>query len=203
MPKHVITNQIQSFLETFGGQLNSLESRIRTFCKFTESQIARRDGIQKTKFFARWKSSIQFEAQRREFVQNQKQTINQTEQCFSEYVKSLECYDNELKKIVQERDELKDNLAGVNLDRTAKYKFLGASLIILNNMEKIQKRTMAKEAFNKWRFSQSVGKIAEKAFNKILELNHRHSNQRFESACFLLTKSVGKIIKKDAVERIS
>ena len=62
---------------------------------------------------------------------------------------------------------------------------------------------MAKEAFNKWRFSQSVGKIAEKAFNKILELNHRHSNQRFESACFLLTKSVGKIIKKDAIERIS
>ena len=45
VPKHVITNQIQSFLETFGGQLNSLESRIRTFCKFTESQIARRDGI--------------------------------------------------------------------------------------------------------------------------------------------------------------
>ena len=58
-------------------------------------------------------------------------------------------------------------------------------------------------AVNKWRFSQSVGKIAEKAFNKILELNHRHSNQRFEAACFLLTKSVGKIMKKDAVDRIS
>lgn len=48
-----------------------------------------------------------------------------------------------------------------------------------------------------------MGKIAEKAFNKILELNHRHSNQRFTAACFLLTKSVGKIMKKDAVERIS
>lgn len=43
---------------------------------------------------------MQFEAQRREFANNQKQTINQTEQCFSEYVKSLENYDNELKKIV-------------------------------------------------------------------------------------------------------
>ena len=104
---------------------------------------------------------------------------------------------------MQEREELKENLASVNLDRTAKYKFLGASLIILQNMEKLQKRTQQKEAFNKWRFSQSVSRIAEKAFNKILELNHRHSNQRFESACFLLTKSVGKIIKKDAFGHIS
>lgn len=94
-------------------------------------------------------------------------------------------------------------MASVNLDRTAKYKFLGASLIILSSVERIQRRTQAQEAFNKWRFSHSVGKIAEKAFNKILELNHRHSSQRFDSACFLLTKSVGKIIKKDAIERIS
>lgn len=45
VPKNVITNQIQTFLETFGGQLNSLESRLRTFCKFTDSAIVRRDGI--------------------------------------------------------------------------------------------------------------------------------------------------------------
>ena len=83
---------------------------------------------------------MQFENQKNEFVKNQKQTINQTEQCFSEYVKSLECYDLELKKIVQEREELKENLQTVNLDRTAKYKFLGASLIILNHMERISKR---------------------------------------------------------------
>ena len=51
VPANVITNQVQSFLETFGAQLTSLESRIRTFCKFAESAIARRDGIQKTKYF--------------------------------------------------------------------------------------------------------------------------------------------------------
>ena len=145
---------------------------------------------------------MQFENQKNEFVKNQKQTINQTEQCFSEYVKSLECYDLELKKIVQEREELKENLQTVNLDRTAKYKFLGASLIILNHMERISKRWQRQDAFNKWRYGQSVRKIAEKAFNKILELNHRHSNQRFDSACFLLTKSLGKIVKKDAIDRI-
>jgi len=70
---------------------------------------------------------------------------------------------------------MKENLASVNLDRTAKYKFLGASLIILNNMERIQKRNAQRDAFSKWRYSQSVNKIAEKAFNKILELNHKHS----------------------------
>ena len=54
-----------------------------------------------------------------------------------------------------------------------------------------------------WRNGQTVAKIAEKAFNKILELNHKHSSQRFESACFLMTKSIGKLIKKDAIDRIS
>jgi len=87
--------------------LNSLKSHIRTFCKFTDSSITRRDSIKKTKYFQEWKTSVQLESQRRQFVQNQKQTINQTEQCFSEYVKSLESYDNELKKIVIEREELK------------------------------------------------------------------------------------------------
>ena len=77
---------------------------------------------------------------------------------------------------MSERDELKDNLASVNLDRTAKYKFLGASLVILASMERVQKRMQVTDAFNKWRYGQSIGKIAEKAFNKILELNHRHSN---------------------------
>jgi hypothetical protein len=48
-----------------------------------------------------------------------------------------------------------------------------------------------------------VGKIAETAFNKILELNHRHSNQRFSSACFLLTKSIGRVMTRDAVQKIS
>ena len=62
---------------------------------------------------------------------------------------------------------------------------------------------MKRNALTRWRQSQSVSKIAEKAFNKILELNHRHSSQRFESACFLLTKSVGKILKKEAIEKIS
>ena len=101
IPRNVLTNQIQTFLENFGSQLNSLESRIRTFCKFTETAVAKRDGICKTRYFQRWKTGIILEDQKREFVHNQKVTINQTEQAFNEYIKSLECYDNELKKLVQ------------------------------------------------------------------------------------------------------
>eukprot|EP00354_Favella_ehrenbergii_P001330 CAMPEP_0170451388 /NCGR_PEP_ID=MMETSP0123-20130129/649_1 /TAXON_ID=182087 /ORGANISM="Favella ehrenbergii, Strain Fehren 1" /LENGTH=76 /DNA_ID=CAMNT_0010713069 /DNA_START=967 /DNA_END=1197 /DNA_ORIENTATION=- len=70
-------------------------------------------------------------------------------------------------------------------------------------MERIRRRGDLQGALQRWRNNQSVSKIAEKAFNKILELNHKHSRQRFESACFLMTKSVGKLIKKDAMERIS
>jgi hypothetical protein len=40
------------------------------------------------------------------------------------------------------------------------------------------------------------------AFNKLLEMNHRHSSRRFSTACFLLEKSVGRIIKRDGMECI-
>ena len=44
--------------------------------------------------------------------------------------------------------------------------------------------------------------IAESAFNKLLELNHRHSQRRFTTACYLLERSVGKIVKRDGLECI-
>jgi hypothetical protein len=42
VPRNVLTPQIQSFLESFSAQLNQLESKIRVFCKFTESAISKR-----------------------------------------------------------------------------------------------------------------------------------------------------------------
>ena len=110
----------------------------------------------------------------------------------------MECYDNELKKLVEEKEDMEKNYNQMNIDRTAKYKFLGAALILMNNMERVSRRTKLKSALKTWKYNQSVQKIAEKAFNKILELNHRHSQQRFGAACFLLEKSIGKTIKRDA-----
>ena len=45
-------------------------------------------------------------------------------------------------------------------------------------------------------------KIAETAFNKLLELNHRHSQRRFNTACFLLERTIGKAVKRDGLECI-
>ena len=77
--------------------------------------------------------------------------MHQTEATFKEYVKSLESYDTELKKLAREREELKEDLARVNIDRTAKYKFLGAALMLANNLERANKRNQKQIAFNRWR----------------------------------------------------
>ena len=104
-------------------------------------------------------------------------------------------------------------LLEVKVDRAAKYKFLGAALILLRSMEKRQLRLKMRAMFTRWKYNQRVSKvsktptktlqIAESAFNKLLELNHRHSQRRFATACYLLERSVGKIIKRDGLESIS
>lgn len=72
VPKNVLTPAIQTFLEGFSSQLNQLESRLRTFCKFTESAIAKKAGIRTSKAFATWKSNIVFDNIREEYETNQK-----------------------------------------------------------------------------------------------------------------------------------
>lgn len=62
--------------------------------------------------------------------------MHQNEQCFHEYVKSLESYDSELKKLLELKEEADRELYEVKLDRTAKYKYLGAALILLKGMER-------------------------------------------------------------------
>ena len=42
----------------------------------------------------------------------------------------------------------------------------------------------------KWQYNVSIRKIAETAFNRVLELNHRHSKARFKTAVFLLQSLV-------------
>jgi len=63
--------------------------------------------------------------------------------------------------------------------------------VLLRHMLKQQSNKKLKESFTKWKFQLKVSKVAESAFNKILELNHRHSEKRFHSACYLLEKSIG------------
>lgn len=75
VPKNVLTPQIQSFLESFSSKLTELETKLRTFCKFTESVISKHDAVRISKMFARWKTHVAFENKQEQFNTTQKATI--------------------------------------------------------------------------------------------------------------------------------
>lgn len=164
VPRNVLTPPISSFLESFGSQLNQLESRLRTFCKFTEGAIAKKVSIRMSKAFLRWKNNIEFEVIRDEYETNQKQTIQQNEQCFNEYMSSLDCYDQELKKMVAIKEETDKELIEIKIDRVAKYKFLGAALILIKNMERRHSRMKTRQMFSKWKYSHNISKVSQHGF---------------------------------------
>lgn len=62
--------------------------------------------------------------------------------------------------MAQIKEETDRELLEVKIDRAAKYKFLGAALILLRNMEKRQLRQKLKAMFTKWKYNQSVNKVS-------------------------------------------
>jgi hypothetical protein len=62
--------------------------------------------------------------------------------------------------LAQIKEETDRELLEVKIDRAAKYKFLGAALILLRNMEKRQLRQKLKAMFTKWKYNQSVNKVS-------------------------------------------
>ena len=71
-------------------------------------------------------------------------------------------------------------------EKKAKLKFLATSLFSTSNLYKRIKRDKLKQAFLKWQYNVSIRKIAEVAFGRVLELNHKHSKARFKAAVHLL-----------------
>lgn len=62
--------------------------------------------------------------------------------------------------MAQIKEETDRELLEVKIDRAAKYKFLGAALILLRNMEKRQLRQKLKAMFTKWKYNQNVNKVS-------------------------------------------
>lgn len=85
-------------------------------------------------------------------------------------------------------------------DRVAKFKLLGATLMMLSHVQKLYNHSKVSQAFLNWKHHANVNQVAESAFNKMLELNYRHANSRFETAAFLLKKSAVKQAKRSAFE---
>lgn len=73
---------------------------------------------------------------------------------------SLDCYDQELKKLVAIKEETDKELMEVKIDRVAKYKFLGAALILIKNMERRHGRMRVRQMFSKWRYSHNLNKVS-------------------------------------------
>lgn len=103
-------------------------------------------------------------------------------------MRSLDTYDEELNKIVSDKEKLQQQLKIMKVEKKAKLKFLATSLLYATVQEKTQNKLKIKEALALWKSKIVCSKIAESAFNQILELNHKHSDMRFDTACFMLEK---------------
>ena len=58
---------------------------------------------------------------------------------------------------------------------------------------RLTRKFKLKHALSEWKAFQLTNQVAEGAFNKLLELNHRHSKARFETASRLLTKVARRV----------
>ena len=86
------------------------------------------------------------------FQQNHEQAISQTELCFNDYVRNIENFDTEVRKLTEERDVLSNEVSRLQQDRVDKFKFCGAALVLLRHMLKQQSNKKLKESFTKWKF---------------------------------------------------
>jgi len=68
----------------------------------------------------------------------------------------------------------------------AKRKLVSAALLLISLQGTLQRKQKLQQALGKWRAFEHSSSIAEGAFNKILEINHKHSKVRFETAAKIL-----------------
>ena len=106
--------------------------------------------------------------------------------CYSEYIQNLDKYSSQLKQSEGEKANLQKQITQYSIEKKAKLKFLATSLLSSQNLFKKLNGHKTKEAFLKWQYNVSIRKIAETAFSRVLELNHKHSKARFKTGVFLL-----------------
>jgi hypothetical protein len=67
--------------------------------------------------------------QKEEHEKKEMMSMSENEHCFSQYVKSLDNYDEELTKVVGEKDKLGKQIKLLKVEKKAKLKFLATSLL--------------------------------------------------------------------------
>ena len=78
--------------------------------------------------------------------------------------------------------EIKD----MKVERSAKLKFLAAALLFGGIIEHQTRKQSQRHAIVLWKSNVDCHKIAQSAFSKVLELNHRHSAARIRASCYLI-----------------
>ena len=122
--------------------------------------------------------------------------------CYSEYMQNLDNYNQQLKQVNEEKERLQAQLAQFSVEKKAKLKFLATSLVSSQNLFKKAQHNKIQQAFLKWQYNVSIRKIAETAFSRVLEINHRHSRARFKTGVFLLQNLVESYALKDGMNHI-
>mmetsp|Transcript_29120 Transcript_29120/g.28170 ORF Transcript_29120/g.28170 Transcript_29120/m.28170 type:complete len:111 (+) Transcript_29120:2576-2908(+) len=85
----------------------------------------------------------------------------------------------------------------MNVEKKAKLKFLASALLFTTFLEKKVQENQQRAFLSRWRNNVYLTKIAESAFSKVLELNHKHSFARFKAGSFLLKSVVKQSTKND------
>ena len=83
-------------------------------------------------------------------------------------------------------------MSELDVEKAAKRKLVSSALIMISVQQKLQRTLELKQAFNEWKSFQSATVIAESAFNKLLEINHKHSKARYETAVHIMNRVAKK-----------
>jgi hypothetical protein len=188
--ENLLTEEIQEYLDQFRSHLNQFKVRLNGFTRNLENLFIKRQQKAKVKTFQTWKNMMIFMQYKEQFQHNQFSALQNQEMCYTEYMQNLENYNCQIKQIQEEKADLERQLVQFSIEKKAKLKFLATSLLSSNNMFKSILRHRVKEAFLKWQYNISVRKVVETAFNRVLELNHRHSKARMKTGVYLLNNIV-------------
>lgn len=90
----------------------------------------------------------------------------------------------------------------LEVEKVAKKKLVSASLMIIAVTSNILKKNQMKQAYSEWKSFVTHTQVAETAFNKILEINHKHSTVRYMSAARILTRVFKNKSLKETVHKL-
>lgn len=90
----------------------------------------------------------------------------------------------------------------LEVEKVAKKKLVSASLMVICLFNSLYTKRRLIHAFSEWRSYILHSQVAETAFNKILEINHKHSAVRFHSATRILSRLFNSKNLKHSVHKL-